>query len=665
MSAASTTVVGIYGLPGSGKTTLLKDLKRKLGEDFFTFYEGSQVIEQIVPGGLQAFQQSTDEEKEKWRKSTIDHIHSECAGSAKTGVVTGHYMLWSNQGNPPQPVITQNDLRVYSHILYLDVPAVKVFQRRYDDTIRHRESLPVDHLDNWQQTEKTDLRNLCRQNGILFMKLPQDMTLSRISSLMQDFRSHSEVYNLLQVERKVDAVISARYDQLQTVFVFDADRTLTSEDTSEMFWDLFQGVSPLKVLFSSPLGYSYTAFRQATLLYEEAATDEEFESTCEEVSVATRIHPEFITLFRLIAQQPRVCAIVVTCGLQSVWERVLKKTGLSDRVEVVGSGRINNGLVITPEVKRDVVDHLQSRHGMYVWVFGDNPIDLPMLQKANRAVVVVGNERTRSTTMDGELAHAIEQGGLQAQQALVPMSAVPRLDTVRLPLLNITGDFFIDSAFARCVHPVPEVLDATKQKSTNLLMTPTRDASVAGPLLRKTHQRIGEYLAIHYLPDVIGLEKYPTQHVQGRTVDGYRLLDEAQTLIVAMMRGGEPMALGVNEIYPLAMFLHAKSANDIKISHIEGMVNIVLVDSVINTGKSMMAFVRHIRKLHATIRIVIVANVVHQKCVSVGGPYFRELMRCAGYPKIYFVVLRISQNQYAGQGSTDTGNRLFNTTMLA
>ena len=33
-------VIGVYGVPGCGKTTLLAQLKEKLGEDSFAFYEG-------------------------------------------------------------------------------------------------------------------------------------------------------------------------------------------------------------------------------------------------------------------------------------------------------------------------------------------------------------------------------------------------------------------------------------------------------------------------------------------------------------------------------------------------------------------------------------------------------------------------------------------------
>lgn len=44
---------------------------------------------------------------------------------------------------------------------------------------------------------------------------------------------------------------------------------------------------------------------------------------------------------------------------------------------------------------------------------------------------------------------------------------------------------------------------------------------------------------------------------------GHRLLHESQSLIAALMRGGEPMAFGVNDIFPLAMFVHADHHDDI------------------------------------------------------------------------------------------------------
>ena len=58
------------------------------------------------------------------------------------------------------------------------------------------------------------------------------------------------------------------------------------------------------------------------------------------------------------------------------------------------------------------------------------------------------------------------------------------------------------------------------------------------------------------------------------------------------------------------MFVHASCPGDIMLHHLQGQLNVVLVDSVVNSGKTVMQFVQHVRNLHATIRIVVVAGVV-------------------------------------------------------
>lgn len=60
-----------------------------------------------------------------------------------------------------------------------------------------------------------------------------------------------------------------------------------------------------------------------------------------------------------------------------------------------------------------------------------------MLREGDEAIVVVGEEQTRSKTMDTVLADAIGNHGLRAHQTLLPSHAPPRLDTARLPIFKI------------------------------------------------------------------------------------------------------------------------------------------------------------------------------------------------------------------------------------
>ncbi|KOC16570.1 hypothetical protein AFLA70_86g002931 [Aspergillus flavus AF70] len=51
---------------------------------------------------------------------------------------------------------------------------------------------------------------------------------------------------------------------------------------------------------------------------------------------------------------------------------------------------------VTPEVKEFLVGHLNKEHRLDIWAFEDSPLDLQMLSRADKAIVVVREEATRS-----------------------------------------------------------------------------------------------------------------------------------------------------------------------------------------------------------------------------------------------------------------------------
>lgn len=589
-------------------------------------------------------------------------------------------MFWSEQEKEGKEVCTQRDLETFTHVIYLNTLTMNLSQFRQNDTQRDRPSCSIGHLGKWQQTEKKQLRKLCYEHNMLFWasspdpenenKVPSANSafVNKVITLLHDFRQHTEEYNLSCAQKKLDELLGGCQSKLETMLIMDADKTLATEDTGTLFWDMvtsnnpfpYDG-SPLEQLFSSALGYSYTAFRQATLLYEEKVDDQGFDNLCEEVASEVAVHPDLVSLLQVVAEQEHIGAMIITSGLRHVWNKVLEKIGLSKTVKVIGGGRIADGFVVSPTVKGALVSRLRDANNLYVWAFGDSPIDLDMLKKANQAIVVVGEQQHRSTKMDAALLSAIDNDGLVARQVLLPGNASPRLDTKKLPPIHLTGKEFVDSVLSRRnQHAAVQINHASDRAATKLLMTPMRNAQVTGPSLRKAHHDTGKYLATEILTDVIGLQEYRILHVQGYYVNGYRLLHEQQTLIVALMRGGEPMAFGVNEAFPFAKFLHANCPNDIKLHHLQGRLTVMLVDSVVNSGKTIAQFVQHIRDLHATIRIVVVASVVQDQAISSGG----SIQALAYHGNLHLVALRISENSFVGKGITDTGNRLFNTTDL-
>ncbi|KAK7964148.1 hypothetical protein PG988_011122 [Apiospora saccharicola] len=191
-----------------------------------------------------------------------------------------------------------------------------------------------------------------------------------------------------------------------------------------------------------------------------------------------------------------------------------------------------------------------------------------------------------------------------------------------------------------------EVLDATDTAAARLLMTPTRNANSSGPALRKAHEDIGRYLATTILSEKLGLDEYPIPHVQGIRTVGYRIHAEARTTIIALM----------------PMFVHAKEPEDVAWHHLHGQSTVLLVDSVVNSGSSMVRFIQRIRRLHKRIRIVVVAGVVQRQSISPESGSLHALAKSLG--GFMVVTLRLSDNRFNGSGITDTGNRLFNTTHL-
>lgn len=660
------TIVGLYGVSGSGKSFILEILKQSLGQEPFMFYEGSQVIAAVTPGGLEAFQSSSEESKADLREHAINRIKEEARDSGKVAIVAGHAMLWPEEQDAGQWVCTSADLDSYTHIVYLNVSPKIIAEYRLNDQVKSRPDASTAHLERWQEAEMKELRHRCRSHHITFSTFsPSRDPSDKLISLLRHLHKHTEDFNTRLAEQEMNKILATGAEPLETVLVLDADKTLAPQDSGELFYEalprlrfLEDAISPLKELFSGPLQYSYAAFRQATMLCEEAIGDDEYMEHCEKVAQMITMHRDMVYLLRLVAGQTRIRAVVLTCGIRKVWEKVLEKENLSNTVPIIGGGRLSDGLVMTPELKKKLVMHVRSTSNACVWAFGDSPVDIGMLTAANQAVVITGEQATRSTSMDDVLAKAIEKGGFHPRQVLLPRHARPRLDESRLPRIQLSDHFIFDSIFTR--RNKLHVVDATNRSAAKLLMTPMRNASISGSALREAHRRVGWYLATEFCSEILGVETFAIPHVQGHQTDGYRVLHEKDTLIVALMRGGEPMALGVSDALPTATFLHARFPSDVLPEHLSRTQTVLLVDSVMNTGKSILEFVRHIRSLRGTVRIVVIAGVIQAKAVTL-STISQELCK---FRQLSFVALRLSDNQFTGRGGTDTGNRLFNTTDL-
>ncbi|RKK48836.1 hypothetical protein BFJ66_g7382 [Fusarium oxysporum f. sp. cepae] len=623
------TVIGLYGLPATGKSTVLEGLRNKLGETEFAFFDGSDVISYLVHGGLKAFQKLEDPEKKKWRAEAITHIKNEAAASGKIAVVTGHFMFWSKEDSAPYAVYMPEDLETFTQIIYLNPNA-------------------AENWILWQTLEVTILRDLCRQHKILFTTV-QNPALENVLPLVQHFRELAPAgSNLAQVKKRLGEIIALHDSkELQTFLVFGGDRTLSAEDGGRLLVDELEqngtGLkdSAMRDFFSSPIGIQTRHSTRLPFSWKKNVM-----MTCS----------NFVATMRLLSSLCILNSSLFCAASKS------RNTSAWLSVKVIGGGRFSDGYFVTPGVKAAVVSHLRDVHDLNVWAFGDSPLDIPMLWEADQAVVVVGDEKKRSTTMDAALATAIQDGHLRARQVLLPSTSSPRLDNNSLPVVSFDDGDFVKSI----VDPRPELrplkkYDATNKAASNILMSPMRSAAVSGPMLRAANANVGRYLATEYVSKLIGLEEFTISHVQGHQTTGHRLRNEAKTSIIAFMRGGEPMAFGISDVFPQAMFVHASSADDVKKHQVQGQSNVILVDSVINSGKSVIELIKRVVRLEPNISIRVVAGVVQTEAIA-EGHLFAKVMRRHGAG---LIALRISENKFTGTKTTDTGNRLLNTTRLA
>ena len=190
--------------------------------------------------------------------------------------------------------------------------------------------------------------------------------------------------------------------------------------------------------------------------------------------------------------------------------------------------------------------------------------------------------------------------------------------------------------------------DYTEDPLVRLLVDKTRRRETHGSSLAAAHRDIGRILA-RDVARCLELEECAIEHVTGAQ-KGVRVSDQSQPSILAILRAGLFLAEGVWEAIPSAALVPWSP----KHQEMPNLPNrpVVLVDSVINTGHSMKQAMDALRA-QGHDRIVVVTLVAHR-------PTMEALVESA--PDVSFVVARLSERSYVGQGSTDTGARLFGTT---
>lgn len=214
----------------------------------FSFYDGSAMIDRVTEGGLDAFKAMSPEKKTAHRKLAIDEIRKECSETGQIGIVAGHYMFCSDDQKTLETIGTANDLATFTHILYLDVSPETVAQRCRDDRNKRRMLLHPEKLREWQEAEEKTLRDVCRENKILFTTISgaSPSLVADVCTILRDFQRHAQASeNYRSAKEDLDKWLElTSTDVLKTVLVLDGDKTLAPQDTGTLFWKAAKLMAP-------------------------------------------------------------------------------------------------------------------------------------------------------------------------------------------------------------------------------------------------------------------------------------------------------------------------------------------------------------------------------------------------------------------------------------
>ena len=179
------------------------------------------------------------------------------------------------------------------------------------------------------------------------------------------------------------------------------------------------------------------------------------------------------------------------------------------------------------------------------------------------------------------------------------------------------------------------LIDYSDEVMMRLLVNKTRQAELTGPSLAEAHREVGKRLA-------------------GSVARHYPLEDVLIKHVTGSSTGVKLQAEGIWTSLPGSALVHYSEGSNLHESPTGGRP-VVIVDSVINTGRSIRDVLKAVVNLQPS-NLSVAALVAYRPTLEI---------LVGEFPSVDFHIARISDRSYVGQGSTDTGARLFGTTSWA
>lgn len=541
--------IAIYGVSRSGKDFFINDLIDVLKRDknmILHHVNGSIVLKELsLKKYNREFKTLSELQKNNIRIEFIKKLN-EIEKQYGSIVVDGHYAFY-NDDMTFRKAFTEYDLNCYDYFFYLDTDSKDIVNRmRLSEGEKKNNIFTEEDIINWKNYEVDNMTD-------------ELLTIDKELHIIKYVDKTAIEYVLGVFNGEFDSKVKSKnivkdinLEGYSSVILVDCDKTLSNEDTTSILMkNKNVDESMLKTIYKYDRYTNYQALEAKKYCVENGVYNDD---AC--------ILDGQLTLNNILIDDLKTKTntkiIAITAGNNHLWKKILAKTGLD--VDVLDAD-----FIMSKFVKYYVLKELQSM-GKYVIAIGDSMLDSLMLRFANKSYIVA-NKGLRDNI----------------KRLLINNPRIHQLTYSNYQYKNVYTDDCIDSI--RCLTNLSE-------ESKNNITICKSDSGIEGRKLRKAHYELGINVAKLISAD------YPNE----------------EYVVVIMMRSGLCFGQGIADYFDCPELFYDESYTKKFEDEFYGNPKyknkiIILVDGVVNSGKSMKEIVAKM----VGYKTVIATNVISSK----------------------------------------------------
>jgi adenylate kinase/phosphoserine phosphatase/adenine/guanine phosphoribosyltransferase-like PRPP-binding protein len=620
----------IVGVPGSGKTTLARKLAQQASHSHCL--SCSELLRAIMQEqGIDSWSMFDDLDKTaRFQLVNLVTLKLEHLKTQHRTIYADAHMLVKNRATSTFEVaLTQSDAEILDGLIFLDTQPVTVQENTHRDNelnTRKRPNTPLMQIESHRKLELEAAQQYCEQHAVsLYVINNRDNSYS-ITEVLERLTAG----NVLAPATKnsLNNQLSTHLEHIGAqggpALVLDGDRTFSEADAFRLI-DSKLGLRTLNRQVFESFGYNLQSYIKVSENWKRTSIFK-YIDTLTKVAEEIQIRSEWL---EILSQMPKeIPVFLVTAGIPQLWQHLLYKHQL-DHVKVIGGTHpYLDKELITHSSKADIVALLKQK-GYWVLAAGDSPIDAPMLNEADLAIIAPDSKG--NLPLINELDHQKEWFYLAAEGYKEKNNSISAT--------AICNAISRKAKFAK-YHYLNQV-DGTAITSAH---NRSKNARADRLKIKNEHKKIGE-LFLNELcasnPDV----------------------SASNTVVVGVERSGRYLAEGATDMLGCPLLsayevssIHTERDNEYDtrmiIKHLEPDIeNIVIYDSVIHTGDTIQKTLSGIPKDHQS-RILIFCTEINEGALKV----IKDLSQRAE-----FYCLRISSRKNKPSGCVDMGAKLYGT----